>query len=55
VSSKRFRQLQDEFFATSARLQAAEKPEEKLALLNELERIVQESRRALVETDSKKC
>jgi hypothetical protein len=36
VSSKRFRELQDEFFATSTRLQLAQKPEEKLALLNEL-------------------
>jgi hypothetical protein len=54
VSSKRFRELQAEFFATSVRLRATEKPEEKLALLNELQRIVQESKRALVETDSKK-
>jgi hypothetical protein len=55
VSSKRFRELQVEFFATSTRLQLAQKPEEKLPLLNELQRIVQESKRALVETDSKKC
>jgi hypothetical protein len=54
VSSKRIRALQDEFFATSARLQLAQKPEEKLALLNELQRIVQESKRKLIETDSKK-
>jgi hypothetical protein len=54
VSSKRFRELQDEFFATSTRLQLAQKPEEKLALLNEFQRIVQESKRALVDTDSKK-
>jgi hypothetical protein len=54
VSSKRFRELQDEFFATSTRLQLAQTPEEKLALLNELQQIVQESKRALVETDSKK-
>jgi hypothetical protein len=53
VSSKRFRELQDEFFATSTRLQLAQKPEEKLALLNELQRIVRESKRALVDTDSK--
>ena len=55
MASKRFRELQDEFFAISARLRATEKPEEKLALLNELQRIVQESKRELVETDSKKC
>jgi hypothetical protein len=54
VSSKRFRELQDEFFATSTRLQLAQMPEEKLALLNELQRIVQESKRELVDTDSKK-
>jgi hypothetical protein len=54
VSSKRFRELQDEFFATSTRLQLAQKPEEKLALLNELERIVQESKRELVQSASKK-
>jgi hypothetical protein len=55
VSSKRFRELEDEFFATSTRLQLAQKPEEKLALLNELQRIVQESNRALVDPDSNKC
>jgi hypothetical protein len=54
VSCKRFRELQDEFFATSTRLQLAQKPEEKLALLNELQRIVQESKRELVDPDSKK-
>jgi hypothetical protein len=54
VSSKRFRELQDEFFATSTRLQFARKPEEKLALLNELQQIVQEFKRALVDADSKK-
>jgi hypothetical protein len=54
VSSKRFRELQDEIPATSTRLQLAQKPEEKLALLNELQWIVQESKRALVETGSKK-
>jgi hypothetical protein len=55
VSSKRFRELQDEFFATSTRLQLAQKPEEKLALLSELERIVQESKRELVQSAAKKC
>jgi hypothetical protein len=54
VSSKRFRELQDEFFAISRRLPLAQEPEEKLVLLNELQRIVQESKRALVDTDSKK-
>jgi hypothetical protein len=55
VSSKRFRKLQNEFFAIFKRLQVAQKPGEKLALLNELQRIVQESKRAPVDTDSKKC
>jgi hypothetical protein len=55
VSGKRFRELQAEFFATSKRLQLVQKPEEKLALLNELQRIVQESKRALVDIDSQKC
>ena len=50
--SKRFSELQDEFFATSKRLRLAQKSEEKLALLKELQRIVQESKRALAETDS---
>ena len=52
MSSKRFRELQDEFFAISTRLQIARTPEEKPALLNELQRIVQESKQALVEPDS---
>jgi hypothetical protein len=55
LSSRRFRELQDEFFATSKRLQLAQKPGTKLALLNELQRIVQESKRALVDTDATKC
>jgi hypothetical protein len=55
VSSKRFRELQDEFFATSRRLQEAQEPKEILALLNELQRIVQESKRELVEAHPKKC
>jgi hypothetical protein len=54
TSSKRFSELQDEFFATSKRLRLAQKPEEKLALLNELQRIVQESKRALAETNPPK-
>ena len=45
--------LQDEFFATSKRLRLAQKPEEKFSLLNELQWIVRESKRALAETDSK--
>ena len=53
MSSKRFRELQDEFFAISRRPQLAQEPEEKLALINELQRIVQESKRALLDTDSK--
>jgi hypothetical protein len=54
MPSKRFNELQDEFFATSKRLRLAQKPEEKVSLLNELQRIVQESKRALAQTDSKK-
>jgi hypothetical protein len=49
MSSKRFNELQDEFYATSKRLRLAQKPEEKLALLNELQRIVRESKQALLE------
>ena len=37
------------------RLQLAQKPEENLAFLNEFQRIVRESKRTLVDTDSKKC
>jgi hypothetical protein len=54
MPSDRFSELQDEFFSTSKRLRLAQKPEEKLALLNELQRIVQESKRALAESASKK-
>jgi hypothetical protein len=43
VASKRFSELQDEFFATTKRLRLAQSPEDKLALLNELQRIVKES------------
>ena len=45
VPSKRFSELQDEFFETSKRLRLTQKPEEKLELLNELQRIVKESKR----------
>lgn len=51
--SKRFSELQDEFFATAKRLRLAQGTEEKLALLRELQRIAEESRRALSETDPK--
>ena len=54
VSGKRFTELQDEFIETSKRLRLARTPEEKLELLNELQRIVKESKRALAEPDSKK-
>jgi transposase-like protein len=46
---KRFGELQDKFFVICARLQLAQTPEEKLTLLNELERITQESAQALAE------
>jgi preprotein translocase subunit Sss1 len=52
MQTKRFSELQEEFFSTSKRLRLAQKPEEKLALLNELQRIVQESKRVLTEPDS---
>ena len=52
--SKRFSELQDEFSATSKRLRLAQTAEDKLALLNELQRIVQESKRALVDTEPRK-
>ena len=54
MPGRRFSELQDEFFETSKRLRLAQKPEEKLELLNELQRIVAESKRALAETDLKK-
>jgi hypothetical protein len=53
VVSKRFSELQEAFFATTKRLRLAQGAEEKLALLNELQPIVEESRRALSETDPK--
>jgi hypothetical protein len=53
-SSKQFSELQDDFFATSKHLRLAQKPDEKLALLNELERIVKESKRVLAEPNPKK-
>ena len=53
MPSKRFRALHDEFFATSTRFRLAQKPKEKLALLSELQRIVQESKRELVDPNSK--
>jgi hypothetical protein len=52
--SKRFSELQDEFFATSKGLRLAQTAEDKLALLNELQRIVQESKRALADTEPRK-
>jgi len=54
MPSKRFNELQDEFFETSKRLRLAQTPQEKLELLTKLQRIVKESKRALAETDPKK-
>jgi hypothetical protein len=54
MSNKRFSELQDEFFETSKRLRLAKTPEDKLELLNELQRIVTESKRALADSDPKK-
>ena len=51
VPSKRFSELQDEFFETSKRLRLAHTPEKKSELLNELQRIVIESKRALAEPE----
>jgi hypothetical protein len=53
VAGKRFTQLQDEFYETSKRLRLAKTPEEKLGLLNELQRLVKESKQALTEGDAK--
>lgn len=53
MSGKEFRELEDEFFVVCARLQLAQQPEERLRLLKELERIRQDSARALTETDLK--
>jgi len=44
VPAKRFAKLQDEFFETSKRLRLAQTPEDKLELLNELQRIVKDLR-----------
>jgi hypothetical protein len=54
VSNKRFSELQDEFVATSKRLRQAQRPEDKLALLNELQRIVKESKQALADGEPRK-
>jgi hypothetical protein len=51
MSGERFRELQDDFFVICARVQQAQKPEEELALLNELQRILRESTQALAETE----
>ena len=45
--TKRFTELQDEFVLTSTRLRLAKTPEDKLELLNELQRIVKDSKRVL--------
>lgn len=54
MRTKRFSELQDEFFETTKRLKSAQTPEEKFELLSELQRIVRESKRALTETDPNK-
>jgi hypothetical protein len=54
VPSKRFTELQDEFFETSKRLGLAQTPKEKLELLTELLRITKESKAALTELKAKK-
>jgi hypothetical protein len=54
MPSNRFNELQDQFIETSKRLRLARTTEEKVELLNELQRLVKESKRALTETDSKK-
>ena len=54
MPSKRFTELQDEFFETSKRLRLAQTPKEKLELLTELLRITKESKAALTELKTKK-
>lgn len=54
MSRDRFGEPQDEHFATSKRPSLAQKAEEKLSVLNELQRIVQESKCALAESSSNK-
>ncbi len=49
MASKRFSELQEEFFATTKRLRLAQGAEEKLALLSGLQWIVAESKRVLSE------
>jgi hypothetical protein len=55
VLPKTFAELQDEFFETSKRLRLAQTPQDKLELLNELQRIVKESKAALTELKGKKA
>ena len=54
MPGKRFNELQDDFLETSQRLRLAKTIEEKVELLNELQRLVKESKKVLAETDSKK-
>ncbi len=49
MPSNRFNELQDEFIATSKRLREAKTPKEKMALLEALQSIVEESKRVLQE------
>jgi hypothetical protein len=53
MSIKRFNELQDDFFETSKRLRLAQTTEDKLEMLDELQRIARESKKALRETGSK--
>jgi len=54
VPIKRFTELQDEFFATSKSLRVAQTLEDKLELLNELQRFVKESKKVLEQVELKK-
>jgi hypothetical protein len=49
VPHKKFNKLQDQFFEASKRMHAAKTVEEKMALLNELQRIFKESKDVLDE------
>jgi hypothetical protein len=50
---KKFNKLQDEYFEVSKRMHAAKTVQEKMALLDELQRILKESKEVLDEIHKK--
>jgi hypothetical protein len=55
VPHKKFSKLQDEYFEVSKRMHEAKTTQEKMALLNELQRILKESKGVLDEIHKKKA